>query len=74
MTETQRLAFIKKTAKRLDRQRKGLPAKGRIPIAKPKSVEDYVDYAPKAATDYDIQDEFEIMTQYTADPLVDLSE
>jgi hypothetical protein len=74
MTEKQRLAFIKKTARRLDRQRKGLPARGRIAKTKPKFAEDYVDFAPKEASSYDIQDEFELMTKYNADSYVDLSE
>ena len=74
MTEKQRLAFIKKTVKRLDRQRKGLPARGRIAKSKPKCAEDYVDFAPKEASIDDIQEEFEFMTKHTADSLVDLSE
>ena len=74
MTEKQRLAFIKKTVKRLDRQRKGLPARGRLAKAKPKVIEDYVDFAHKEASLDDIQEEFEFMTKHTADSLVDLSE
>ena len=56
MTQAQRLAFIKKTSKKLDRQRKGLPARGRIAKAKPKFAEDYVDFAPKAPSSDDIQE------------------
>jgi len=74
MTEKQRLAFIKKTAKRLDRRRKGLPARGRIAKPKKKFAEDYVDFAPKEPSLDDIQEEFEFMTKYTADTFVDLSE
>lgn len=74
MTEKQRLAFIKKTVKRLDRQRKGLPARGRLAKAKPTVIEDYVDFAPKGASEDDIKEEFDFMTKYTADSLVDLSE
>jgi|SaaInlStandDraft_1057018.scaffolds.fasta_scaffold122002_2 hypothetical protein len=75
MTPSQRLSFIKKTAKKLDRQRKGLPARGRLPKkAKSTLAEDYVDFAPKAPSSEDIQEEFEFLTQYGADSRVDLSE
>lgn len=74
MTEKQRLAFIKKTVKRLDRQRKGLPTRGRLAKPKQKFAEDYVDFAPKEPSINDIQEEFEFMTKYTADTFVDLSE
>tara|TARA_R110002167_G_scaffold364697_1_gene587112 strand:- start:260 stop:484 length:225 start_codon:yes stop_codon:yes gene_type:complete len=74
MTQAQRLAFIKKTSKKLDRQRKGLPARGRIAKAKPQFAEDYVDFAPKAPSSDDIQEEFDFLTQHGADALVDLSE
>ena len=74
MTEKQRLALIKKIAKRLDRKRKGLPDRGRLAKAKPTFAEDYVDFAPKAASEDDIREEFDFMTKYTADSLINLSE
>lgn len=74
MTEKQRLAFIKKTVKKLDRKRKGLPARGRIAKPKKQFAEDYVDFAPKAASESDIQEEYEFMTKHTANSFVDLSE
>ena len=68
MTEKQRLAFIKKTVKKLHRQKLGLPARGRIPkkVVSKESL-DYVNFAPKAASKEDINEELELLTKYTAD-------
>jgi hypothetical protein len=75
MTEKQRLAFIKKTAKKLKRQKLGLPARGRIPKkAVSKDSLDYVNFEPKAPSKEDIDEEFEILTKYTADAFVDNNE
>lgn len=75
MTEKQRLAFIKKTVKKLNRKKLGLPARGRMPKkAVSKEALDYVDFAPKAASKEDIGEELELLTKYTADQFVDKNE
>jgi hypothetical protein len=75
MTEKQRLAFIKKTVKKLNREKLGLPARGRIPkkVVKEESL-DYVNFEPKAPSKYDIDEELELLTKYTADAFVDKNE
>ena len=75
MTEKQRLAFIKKTVKKLHRQKLGLPARGRIPkkVVSKESL-DYVNFEPKAPSKEDINEELELLTKYTADAFVDNNE